>query len=100
MTENINELQKRIMEFAKKRAKIKNYKLNEEISLIHIMEELGELSSQMFNKKARPEKFKPENLKEEICDVILESMILSKILNMDLAKELNNKIDELNNRKL
>jgi len=100
MTADINKIQEKIMEFAEKRAKIKNFRLDEETSLIHLMEELGELSSQMFNKKARPEKFKPENLKEEVCDIILESMILSKILNIDLPKELNNKIDELNNSEL
>ncbi|MEM4230831.1 MAG: MazG nucleotide pyrophosphohydrolase domain-containing protein [Candidatus Pacearchaeota archaeon] len=100
MINDINEIQKRIAEFAEKRAKIKNFELNEEISLIHIMEELGELSSQIFNKKARPEKFNYKNLKEEVCDVILESMILSKLLNIDLSKELNNKIEELNKRKL
>ncbi len=88
----------RVMEFANKRAKAKNFQLDEKISLIHIMEELGELSRQIFNKAARPEKYDYENLKGEVCDVILEIMVLSKILNMDLSKELDKKLNELKSR--
>jgi NTP pyrophosphatase (non-canonical NTP hydrolase) len=94
----INEIQKKIFEYAKKRSGKKGYVLNEEICTIHLMEELGELSAQIFNKKARPEKFDEKNLKEEISDVILEALILSSLLNMDISKELNAKIDELNKR--
>lgn len=96
----INEIQERISEFGRKRAETKGYELNEEICAIHLMEELGELSAQIFNKKARHEKFNEKNLKEEVCDVILESMILAKKLNIDLSKELNSKIDELNKREI
>lgn len=96
----IEEIQNKIVEFAEKRARIKKYELKEEISLIHIMEELGEVSRQIFNKKARSEKFSQENLNEEIIDVLLETLLLAKIEGIELTKELNNKIDELNKRVL
>jgi|WetSurMetagenome_2_1015567.scaffolds.fasta_scaffold27569_4 NTP pyrophosphatase (non-canonical NTP hydrolase) len=95
---DINEIQNKIWEFSEKRQKIKGYERDLEICTIHLMEEMGELASQVFNKRARKEKFDEKNLKEEVCDVILESFIIAKILNMDLAKELNTKIEELNKR--
>jgi len=91
----IEEIQKRIVEVAKLRQNKKGYTISEELSTIHLMEELGEIASQLFNKQARPDKFNRENLKEEVCDVILESMILADILNIDLSKELNDKIEKL-----
>ncbi len=86
------EIQNKIVEVAEKRAKQKGYKINKEISTIQLMEELGEIASQLFSEKARKEKFSEENLKEEICNIILESSILAKILNVNLSEELNKKI--------
>lgn len=95
---DIQEIQEKIVKFAKQRAEQGKFTLDEELSLIHLIEELGEVSRQIFNKKARPEKFNQNNLKEEVCDVILESFILANLLNIDLSKELNIKIEELNKR--
>jgi len=94
----IEEISNKITELARKRAESKGYELNEEICLIHIMEELGELSAELFSKKARPDKFDEENLKVEICDLILESLTLAKIKNIDLSKKLNEKIKEIASR--
>ena len=91
----IEEIQKRIVEVAKLRQNKKGYNNTEELSTIHLMEELGEIASQLFSKQARPDKFNRENLKEEVCDIILESMILADILNINLSKELNDKIEKL-----
>jgi len=95
---DIKEIQRKVIEVGKKRQEIKNYKITEELCLIHLMEEVGELAGQLYNKKARREKFNKENLKEEVCDVILESMILADLLNINLSEELNKKINELNQR--
>ena len=43
----------------------------------------------------RPELFNKENLKEEIVDVILESLILAYQCDVDLDKEISNKIEAL-----
>jgi len=94
----IEEIQKQVIEFEKKWAANKGFEFTEELSTIHLMEELGEIARQLFNKKARPEKFNEENLKEEIIDVILVSLCLADKLNINLSKELINKINKLNER--
>ena len=95
---DIKEIQNKVFDVAIKRSKLRNFNLDEEICLIHLMEEVGELASQIYNKKARPDKFDKDNLDEEICDVILESLILAKLLNVDLDRKLNEKIDIINER--
>ena len=69
--------------------------MTQELSYIHLTEELGEIARQLTNKKMRPELFNEDNLKEEIVDVILEALILARSCNFDLEKEINNKIDVL-----
>jgi len=92
---NINELQKRIVNFANQRAKLKNFEMTRELSYIHLTEELGEIARQLTNRHMRPELFDENNLKEEIIDVILESLILARTCNFDIEKEISNKIDFL-----
>ena len=92
---DINEIQSRIVDFAKKRAKAKNFEDNAELTFIHLAEELGEVARQLTSKKMRPDLFNNENLKEEIVDVILESLILAHQCNVNLDEEINKKIDAL-----
>lgn len=37
--------------------------------MLHLVEELGELSQQVFYKKAKPGRYKEENVKEKIFNV-------------------------------
>jgi len=96
----IEEIPKRVVEFSDIRKEKGNYDLTEELSFAHLVEEVGELSKEMFSKKARPEKYSEINLKKQVCDIIIESMILADILKMNLSDELNKKLDELNTRGL
>lgn len=91
----IQEIQKRIMNFVDKRTKANNFELTPEQSYIHLTEEMGEVARQLSNKKMRPEKFDENNLREEIIDVLLETIILASSCNVDLNKEINNKIEVL-----
>jgi NTP pyrophosphatase (non-canonical NTP hydrolase) len=91
----IKSIQKRIMDFTKQRTAKKGFELTTELSYIHLTEELGEVARQISNKKMRPELYDESNLKEEIADVMLESMLLANTVGMDLDKELNSKIDLL-----
>jgi NTP pyrophosphatase (non-canonical NTP hydrolase) len=96
---DIKEIEKRIMDFAKKRASAKNFDLTPELSYIHLTEELGEVARQLSNKKIRPNLFDEANLKEEIVDIILEAIILANICEVDLDKEISQKIDALFKRR-
>jgi len=96
----MEEIQEKVKEFIKKRAELKEYEPSLEILFVHLSEEVGELAAQIYSKKARPEKYEEEKLKDSVCDVILAAVGIANYLNMDLSKELNNVINELNNRKL
>ena len=91
----IKEIQDKIMDFAQKRAKDKGFELTPELSYIHLTEELGEVARILSDKKIRPDKFNPEDFKEEIADVILESLILAKLCNIDIDKAMQDKINTL-----
>ncbi|RMF92892.1 MAG: hypothetical protein D6734_11250 [Candidatus Schekmanbacteria bacterium] len=92
---DIKEIEKRIVDFAKKRASAKNFDLTPELSYIHLTEEMGEIARQLSNEKIRPDLFDKDNLKEEIVDVILEAIILANLCEVDLDKEIKQKIDAL-----
>ena len=71
---DIKEIEKRIVNFANKRASAKNFDLTPQLSYIHLAEEMGEVARQLSNKEIRKDLFNKENLKEEIVDVILEAI--------------------------
>jgi len=95
---DIKEIQKELMDFVNKRIKKEKTQLTPEISYIHLTEEVGELARQLFNKNFRKDSYDERNVKEEIADVILESLALASLFNMDLEKELLGKIDNLNKK--
>lgn len=92
---DIKEIEQRIVDFAKKRVSAEKSELLPELSYIHLTEEAGEVARELFNKKVRPDLFNKENLKEEIVDVILEAVLLAHLCEVDLDKEIKQKIDLL-----
>jgi len=92
---DIKEIQDRVIKFARKRAEAKKFEFTPELSYIHLTEEIGEIARQLSNKQIRPELFDEENLKEEVVDVILESLILAYICKVDLDKDIKEKLDKL-----
>jgi len=70
---------------------------------LKIAEETGELTEQVltllgFSRKVKIDKFDIENLKMELADVILVTMILAKRLNIDIEECLKKKIDIVSKR--
>ena len=94
----IEEAQKRVLEFEKKWAELKDIEFTPELTTLHLIEEVGEMTKQLFYKKAKPNKFDEENLKEEVIDVILVSLCLADKLKINLSEEIDKKINELNKR--
>lgn len=72
--------------------------LSLQMSYIHLTEEAGEIARELFNRHARKDLYNEENIKEEICDLILEAMVLASHYNIDLEKALNEKLDKLYKR--
>ena len=66
--------------------------------IVHLTEELGEISRQILNPELKRQNINIENLKEEIADVIL---LLSKLANnndIDIEEAVKNKIEKLKQR--
>jgi NTP pyrophosphatase (non-canonical NTP hydrolase) len=66
-----------------------------ELSYIRLTEEVGKVAKQLFNKKVRPNLYDKANLKEEIVDVILEAVLLANLCEVDLDKDIRQKLDAL-----
>ncbi len=71
--------------------------------LAKLMEELGELSEAIltFDSLQRSDKLEEtkKNLEGELADVILTTLILSKELDVNIKKALQEKIEKINKRK-
>jgi len=95
---DIKELQKNCVEIVNKIDKKLKIKHNDEITVMHLTEELGELVKQIMNPKLNRDKLNKDNLKEEIADVILLISKLSDNYGIDIEDAVQNKIKELKTR--
>ena len=70
--------------------------------MLKVMEELGELSEAILHTNSLQRKDKLDSkdiqLKEEFIDVILTTLILAENFEIDIEKELKNKIEKIKNR--
>jgi NTP pyrophosphatase (non-canonical NTP hydrolase) len=92
---NIEEICDRIYTFQEKRISALGAELTPELVFIHLSEEIGEIARQLVNRKLPIRKYEEENLKEEITQAILDSLVLSKIFNVDLPNAITSKMDEM-----
>ncbi|MFA5887703.1 MAG: MazG-like family protein [Candidatus Nanoarchaeia archaeon] len=70
---------------------------------VKVTEELGELSSEILASNSLQRKHKidshtREKLHEEVADVLITTLLLAKSLNVDVEKELEQKIDKIHKR--
>ena len=94
----IKELQKQAEEITNKIDNKLDFIHNNENILIHLTEELGEISREILNPKLKRGNTNIENLKEEIADVTLLIFKLANNNNIDLENAINNKIEKLKQR--
>jgi NTP pyrophosphatase (non-canonical NTP hydrolase) len=72
-------------------------------SAVKLTEELGELCNEVLGHSSLQRKDKldgldKENLSEEVADVIITTLLLAKVMNVDVEKALEKKIEEINKR--
>ncbi len=94
----IKELAKRIHDFQKERFPKYGSELTSELIFVHLVEEVGEISRQIFNKGSGMREFDTENLKEEISQAILDLLVLAELNNIDLDQEIEKKMKEMESR--
>ncbi len=97
---DINELQKEVLElFSKIPKTIPNrVEHTKQSALIHLMEEVGELARQVTNEHHRPEKFDRENLGVELADIFMYLVVLAKMYDVDLGREVKEGLNRIRKR--
>lgn len=70
---------------------------------VKLMEEMGELSSEVLThlslqRKRKLDNHDKENIQDEFADVMFTTLILSKAMNVDIEKALKSKIKKINKR--
>ncbi len=91
----IKELQKKAEEIISKIDSKLGFTHDNKNLILHLTEELGEISRQILNPELKRQEIDIENLKEEIADVML---LLSKLANnnqIDIEEAIENKIEKL-----
>lgn len=64
-------------------------------SFVRIVEEIGEIARQIFNKKIRPEKYNEKNFKEEIVDLVIELLYYSSLHGIEIEKKIFDKLEKI-----
>jgi len=67
-------------------------------AVIHLVEEIGEIARQVTNEYHRPEKFDGKNFGTKLADTMMFIVLLAKMYNIDLSKEMQNAIERVDNK--
>ena len=94
----IKHLQKKEIEINKNWFEKLGVTPTKEIAMIHLTEELGELAYQVGNEKMKRAPVDIKNVGEEIADTMIILMVLADMYNLDLDKEIIEKIEEIKNK--
>ena len=93
---DIKQFQKEILEVFSQMDKMPNRREHtKQSALIHLMEEIGEVARQVTSEVHRPEKFDKENLGTELADTLMFIVLLAKLYNIDLSKEMQKSISRV-----
>jgi NTP pyrophosphatase (non-canonical NTP hydrolase) len=78
----LNELQKQVKEYDKKKGWTKD---TPEEAVLHMQEELGEIARELLKKSGyKKGKYDPQELNDEITDLLYLTMKLGNLLELDL----------------
>ena len=95
---DFKEMQKKMLETAKRYEKRHKLTIDENTAIIKLFEEVGELAEAILTsrKKSRPDKHLPPKeaktkISEELADVIGMAIVVADRLKVDLGKAIENK---------
>lgn len=94
----LNKLQQQLKELIKKIDDKHKGMHDIETTFIHLIEEIGEVSRQLYNEKIGRDKLDKENLKEELSDVLILTLQLANNFDINLELEVENRIAKLKER--
>jgi NTP pyrophosphatase (non-canonical NTP hydrolase) len=95
---NLEELQKEAVGLIAKYDTENRIKHDSNLTLIHLIEEFGELARELYNDQSGRDTLDRKNLGGEIADIYLLLARLAKIYNISLEDAISGKIKELKER--
>ena len=95
---NLQEFQKKATAIVKKLDEKHRITHESNMTLLHLVEEFGEIARELYNEKSGREKIDKDNLGQEIADVIILLAQLADCYNLDLEEILEKKLKILEER--
>ena len=94
----LKEFQRDAVELIKKIDDKHRGKHDSDTTIIHIVEEIGEVARQLYNEKIGRDKLNKENIAEEISDCMLLLTQLAHNFNIDIENAIKLKMKKLKKR--
>ena len=95
---DLKEFQKSTFELLKKADAKQKGEHDTDTTVVHLLEELGEMAHQLFNEKIGRDKLDKENLAEEISDCMMLLSQLASNFDIDIEKSIKKKLKVLKQR--
>ena len=93
-----DELLKRSTEIVQLMDKKRGVAHDNQLTVVHLAEELGEVARQVFNESSKRNALDKENMAEEIVDCLILLSHLANINNLDVKKAFEKKLAVLRER--
>ena len=90
----VQQLQKRIIEFLNKWDEKRGVQPSEEQTVMHLTEEIGELASQYVSKFSRPRRYNEKELENAIGDILIQLIKLAHLRGLDIEKVVTDIFEE------
>jgi NTP pyrophosphatase (non-canonical NTP hydrolase) len=84
MSMEVKNFQHQIVEFVATWDKKRNTQPSEQLTFVHIVEEVGELAREYVNQKSRRDKFSEEELNNAIGDALMQLVQLASLRGLDI----------------
>lgn len=95
---HLKEFQEKAVAIVKKLDEKQGTRHDSELTILHLIEELGEVARELYNEKSKRDKIDKENLAHEIADVMILLTQLTHLYDINLEEALKEKLQRLNER--
>ncbi|MBW2966843.1 hypothetical protein KY342_07100 [Candidatus Woesearchaeota archaeon] len=93
---DITKFQQEIMRVFSEMDKMPNRRAHtKQSAVVHLVEEVGEVARHITNEYHRPERFNTKELGTELADTLMFIVLLAKMYNIDLSKEMQESISRV-----
>ncbi len=91
----LKELQQKCASLSKEIREKRGNVATDYVSILHIVEELGEIARELYNSERKRKEFSKENLEEEFADIIMLLLEFANRKDIDVSAAIERKMDKL-----